>query len=222
MSNPIRIVPMGDDAYAITGLAQCDVQVHVAYRVPTDATETHNYHANIDGLPNYVARGASELGAAEAVCARFIADLTKPPTAQPGEPSGPEALLVYLADNERVRRDEAGARYGTRPSIASIAREEAYRAAAQIVHAAKVLAEPTEAQKRLWAGMARACAEYDGTGRDAPTYALGLTEAIKIGGAVIDRIVNESAEAVGWKPLPCAASGGDEACDDKPSLSEVG
>ena len=32
--------------------------------------------------------------------------------------------------------------------------------------------------------------------------AIGLSEDIKIGGAVIDRIINESTEAVGWKPLP--------------------
>jgi hypothetical protein len=160
MSNPIRIVPMGD-AYAITGLAQCDIQVHVAYRVPTDATETHNYHANIDGLPNYVARGETELGAAEAMCARFIADLTKPPLSA-GEPSGPEALLVYLADCERVRREETTWRYDSPACIESVAREEAYRAAAQIVHAARVLAEPTEAQRRLWDRMAYAQGVHDG------------------------------------------------------------
>lgn len=149
MSNPIRIVPMGDSAYAITGLAQCDVQVHVGYRVPTDATETHNYHANIDGLPNYVARGETELGAAEAMCGRLIADLTKPPLSA-GEPSGPEALLVYLADCERVRREETTWRYDSPARIESVAREEAYRAAAQIIHAARVLTDPTEAQRRFW------------------------------------------------------------------------
>ena len=104
MSNPIRICSLGDDtmsskSYFITGLADYDVEVHVAFRVLDDATETHNYHAWIDGLPSYVARGASVLGAAEAVCGRFIKDAVDP-----------EKMLADLATREQTRRMEAGGR----------------------------------------------------------------------------------------------------------------
>ena len=129
MSNPIRICSLGDDtmsskSYFITGLADYDVVVHVSYRVPTDATETHSYHASIDGLPGYEARGATELGAAEALCGRLIADLTKPPDPSDVR-SGPEMLLLHLADSERSRHFVKGYKYGSPDSIDSIARQEA-------------------------------------------------------------------------------------------------
>lgn len=155
MTSPIRIVSMGEDAYAITGLSDHDVQVHVSYRVDNDPTETRNYHASIDGLPSYEARGETEPAAADALCSRLRNDLMKPPPS-PGEASGPEALLAYLADCERVRHEEGRFEFGSPSSIESLARQEAYRAAAQIVRAARVLAEPTAAQRRLWANMARA------------------------------------------------------------------
>ncbi len=141
MTSPIRVVPL-DESFAITGLADYDVEIHVRYHTPDDATETHNYFASIDGMPGYEARGATELGAAEAVCGRLIADLTKPPEF-PGDPSGAAALLGDLAARERFRHTEKGYKYCSPESIDSIAREEAYRAATQIIHAAAVL-NPTE------------------------------------------------------------------------------
>ena len=139
MTSPIRVVPL-DESFAITGLADYDVEIHVRYHTPDDATETHNYFASIDGMPGYEARGATERGAAEAICGRLIADLTKPPES-PGDPSGAAALLASLAERERAQHAEKGLRFGTLDSAASIAREEAYRAATHIIRAAAVLAE---------------------------------------------------------------------------------
>lgn len=141
MTSPIRVVPL-DESFAITGIADYDVEVHVRYRTPDDATETHNYFASIDGMPGYEARGATERGAAEAMCGRLIADLTKPPKL-PGDPSAAVALLASLADRERAQHTEKGYKFGSPESIDSIAREEAYRAATQIIRAAVVLG-PTE------------------------------------------------------------------------------
>lgn len=139
MTSPIRVVPL-DESFAITGIADYDVEIHVRYRTPDDATETHNYFASIDGMPGYEARGATERGAAEAMCGRLIADLTKPPS-EPGGPSGAVALLAELAGREGARHAEQGLRFGSVESAESIAREEAYRAATQIIRAAAVLAE---------------------------------------------------------------------------------
>lgn len=139
MTSPIRVVPL-DESFAITGIADYDVEIHVRYRTPDDATETHNYFASIDGMPGYEARGATELGAAEAMCGRLIADLTKPPEF-PGDPSAAVMLLASLAGRERARHAEKGYKYGSPESVDSIAREEAYRAATHIIRAAAVLAE---------------------------------------------------------------------------------
>lgn len=149
MTSPIRVVPL-DESFAITGIADYDVEIHVRYRTPDDATETHNYFASIDGMPGYEARGATERGAAEAICGRLIADLTKPPES-PGDPSGAVALLASLADRERAQHAERGLLFGGLESTDSIAREEAYRAATHIIRAAKVLAE----QPRLGFGESR-------------------------------------------------------------------
>ena len=146
MTSPIRVVPL-DESFAISGIADYDVEVHVHYRTPDDATETHNYFASIDGMPGYEARGATERGAAEAICGRLIADLTKGPVTF-GDDVGVEALLKHLADSERARHAEKGYKYGGPESVDSIAREEAYRAATHIIRAAKVLAE----QPRLGLG----------------------------------------------------------------------
>ena len=152
MSNPIRIVPMGEDVYAITGLANHDVQVHIAYRVDDDPRAVDTYHANIDGMAGFTARGVSPLAAAESLCEQFCSGARHP-----------EAMLSLLSETMRVEHEKRGLKYGTQESEDLLAREEAYRAAAQIVRAAKLLADPTEAQKRLWAGMAQAYAIHDGT-----------------------------------------------------------
>lgn len=150
MSNPIRAVSI-DNNFFITGLATHDVEILTTYRTPVDARDTHNYWAHIDGLDTYEARGATAWGAAEALCARFIKDI-----------ADPEAFLNYLAACERVAHEEIGEKFGSPESRERMARMDAYRAAAQIVHAAKLLVQPTAAQRRLWDRMAYAKGVHEG------------------------------------------------------------
>lgn len=126
MKHPIAIVET-DNVLFISGLADHYVEVLTTYRVGT----THDddaYWARIDGMAGFEARGSTAKEAAAALRDQFVNAIAHP-----------KEYLSLLAESCRTQQaDDAAA------NVVLLAQEQAYRAAAQILHASKAAADYAE------------------------------------------------------------------------------